>query len=101
MRHRDMFRLYALPRMTSPRVDWDNHSNDDRGLTESLESCRILCEADGNCLQYLLNAESRCLTTSRPNVGQSATGISSDWILERVKKFYDQAEECQGVKWNS
>jgi hypothetical protein len=87
--------------MAAPRIDWDNHSNDDRGFTESLESCRVTCEADANCLQYLLNAESKCMTTSRPNVGQSATNTTSDWILDRVKKFYDEAGECQGVEWIS
>ncbi|KAI4723550.1 hypothetical protein E4T48_00029 [Aureobasidium sp. EXF-10727] len=101
LRHRDVFRYYALPQMTTPRIDWDNHSNDDRGPSESLESCRGLCEADQSCVQYLLNAESRCLTTSRPNVGQSATNFSSGWISERVQKFYDVAEDCRGVEWIS
>ncbi|TIA29925.1 hypothetical protein D6C78_09925 [Aureobasidium pullulans] len=101
LRHRDVYKLYALPRMTAPRVDWDNHSKDDRGLTESLEGCRALCETDNACLQYTLNAESRCLTTARPNVGQAASNITSGWILERAQKFYDEAEECQDVNWIS
>ncbi|KAI4762618.1 hypothetical protein E4T52_10743 [Aureobasidium sp. EXF-3400] len=101
LRHRDVYRLYALPRMTSPRTDWDNHSKDDRGPAESLEGCRVICEADKSCLQYQVNAESRCLTTSRPNVGQSATNITSDWILERVQRFYDEAEDCNGEEWIS
>jgi hypothetical protein len=87
--------------MTSPRLDWDNHSSDDRGLTDSLKSCRVICEADERCIQYLLNAESRCLTTSRPNVGQATSNVSSGWILERAQKFYDEAEECHGVDWIS
>ncbi|KAG9761559.1 glycosyltransferase family 31 protein, partial [Aureobasidium melanogenum] len=101
LRHRDVYRLYALPRMTSPRLDWDNHSSDDQGLTDSLESCRVICEADERCIQYLLNAENRCLTTSRPNVGQAASNVSSGWILERAQKFYDEAEECHEVDWIS
>lgn len=101
MRHRDVFRLYALPRMESPRTNWDNHCKDDRGPAESLGDCRAICEADESCLQYQVNGESRCLTTSRPNMGQFATNITSDWILERVQKFYDQGGECQGVTWNS
>ncbi|THY30388.1 hypothetical protein D6D01_03263 [Aureobasidium pullulans] len=99
--HRDAYRLYALPRMTAPRVDWDNHSKDDRGPTESLESCRVLCEADNACLQFTYNAESRCLTTARPNVGQAASNITSGWILERAQKFYDEAEECHNMNWIS
>lgn len=87
--------------MTAPRVDWDNHSKDDRGPTESLESCRVLCEAYNACLQYTYNAESRCLTTARPNVGQAASNITSGWILERAQKFYDEAEECHDVNWIS
>jgi hypothetical protein len=87
--------------MTSPRSNWDNHSNEDRGPTESIENCREICEADVNCLQYLINAEGRCLTSSRPNLGQSAANITSGWMLERVQKFYDAAEECQGVDWIS
>lgn len=77
LRHRDVYRLYALPRMASSRVDWENHGNDDQGLTDSLEGCRLLCEADEHCIQYLLNAESRCLTSSRPNVGQAAANVTS------------------------
>ncbi|KEQ95498.1 glycosyltransferase family 31 protein [Aureobasidium subglaciale EXF-2481] len=98
LRHRDVYRLYALPRMATPRNDWDNHSNDDKGIAKSLESCRVICEADGNCVQYALNAESRCLTTSRPNVGRPAISMTSGWITERVQKFYDQAGECNDVE---
>lgn len=98
LRHRDVYRLYALPRMANPHIDWDNHSNEDQGLTDSLESCHLLCEADEHCIQYLWNAESRCLTTSRPNVGQAAANVTSGWILERAQKFYDEAEECHGVE---
>jgi hypothetical protein len=87
--------------MISPRSNWENHSDDDRGLTESLESCRAIYEADVSCLQYLTTAENRCLTTSRPNVGKSSAKTTSGWILERVQQFYDAAEECQGVDWIS
>lgn len=62
---------------------------------------RVLCEADNACLQYTYDAESRCLTTARPNVGQAASNITSGWILERAQKFYDEAEECHNVNWIS
>jgi len=87
--------------MNSPRDDWDNHCEQDRGFTESLEGCRAICEADESCLQYQVNAESKCMTTSRPNVGQAATNITSDWILERVQNFYDAGEDCRGEEWIS
>lgn len=87
--------------MASPRLNWDNRSNNDRGFTESLERCRVLCETDEHCIQYLLDTESRCLTTSRPSLGQAASNVSSGWILERAQKFYDDAEECHGVDWIS
>ncbi|KAH0287111.1 glycosyltransferase family 31 protein, partial [Aureobasidium sp. EXF-3399] len=101
LRHRDIFKLFALPRMNATRTHWDNFCTDDRGPADSLQECRAICVADKSCLQYQVNAEDKCLTTSRPNVGQSATNTTSDWIFERVQEFYDQAEDCQGVRWIS
>lgn len=103
LRHKDVFNLYVLPQVKSSSssglADWDNHCKDDQGPAESLGECRVRCEEDTACVQYAVNTEGRCLTTSRPNSGEASLGVRSGWILERMQRFYNEADECPDEGW--
>jgi len=99
LRHKDMFAEYILPRIIHPRSDWDNHSDNDEGPVSSLEACRVICEKDTKCLQYAFNLEGRCVTTSRPNLGESSRGMESGWMYNRMQDFHDKADSCGNEEW--
>lgn len=101
LRHRDVFAEYIMPRTTTTRSDWDNHADNDRGPVESPEACQKVCEDDSSCLQWVLDSEAnrRCLTTSRPNMGEPAQGKTSGWVTERMQAFYDAEDPCTDDGW--
>ena len=101
LRHRDVYAQFILPRTRDPKLNWDNHADQDRGPVSSFDECRVVCEDDLSCLQYSFGGrDSRCLTTSRPNLGEaSSSGIQSGWLPERLQGFYDKAESCGREEW--
>jgi len=100
LRHRDVYAQFILPRTREPKLDWDNHADQDRGPASSLDECRVVCEDDVSCLQYSLDyRNSRCLTTSRPNLGEASSGVQSGWLLERMQDFHDKAQSCGRDEW--
>ncbi|OQO00832.1 hypothetical protein B0A48_13519 [Cryoendolithus antarcticus] len=98
-RHSDVYADYVLPKTQSSRDNWDNYAKDDKGSVESPDACRALCQADETCLQYILNDQSTCLTTGRPNSGEPADGMHSGWIQDRMQAFYDTAPSCDIARW--
>ena len=99
LHHKDVFREYVLPRVQQSRWDWDNHCDVDQGPVHSLNECRVVCEAIDACVQYQLDNEFRCRTTSIPNLGEWSRGVDSGWIYERMQRFYDEQEPCHGEQW--
>ena len=99
LRHKDVYREYILPRVQQSRWDWDNHCDVDQGPVHSLNKCRAICEAIDACVQYQLDIELRCRTTSMPNMGEWSRGVDSGWIYERMQKFYDEQKSCHGEEW--
>jgi hypothetical protein len=82
------------------RRDWDNSSGDDGGLVDSLGDCRGVCEADGKCVQFMLDSSGRCFTTARPSLGKaSSSGSVSGWVHERMVRYYEEAEACGDEGW--
>jgi hypothetical protein len=61
----------------------------------------MLCEKDSSCLQWALSAEGKCLSTSKPNLGEPSNGTVSGWISGRMRAFYDDGPVCGDVKWIS
>lgn len=75
LRHHDIYAGYILPRILTPKSDWDNYSGDDKGTVSSLEDCRELCNNELSCVQYSLNYDSsRCSTSSQPKYGEASLG---------------------------
>jgi hypothetical protein len=103
VRHRDVFAKYILPRTTSNRFDWDNHSDKELASSPSSspEDCNMLCEKDSSCLQWAFSAEGKCLSTPKPNLGEPSNGTVSGWISRRMQQFYDDGPVCDDVQWIS
>jgi hypothetical protein len=103
LRHRDVFAEYILPRTTSNRSDWDNHSDKELASSPSAspEDCNMLCETDVSCLQWAFSAEGKCLSTSKPNLGEPSNETVSGWIPRRMQQFYDDGPVCGDVEWIS
>jgi hypothetical protein len=99
IRHKDVFAEYILPQTAEPRLNWDNHADEDRGVVSSMDACRGICEQDTSCLQYVYDQKGNCLITGRPNLGEVATGMQSGWIQQRMQHFYDGATSCEGEEW--
>ncbi|EME48427.1 glycosyltransferase family 31 protein [Dothistroma septosporum NZE10] len=99
LRHKDMFSQYLLPKIEEPRANWDNHANDDLGPVQSLQECGELCEDDGKCLQYRLTPDLRCLSGTRPMLGEWAKGVESGWVVERIREWGEEMEQCGNDTW--
>ena len=102
LRHKDVFANYILPQTTHPHSNWDNHS--DKELASSSpsslpEDCKIICEKDSSCLQWAFqSAEGKCLSTSKPNLGEPSNGTVSGWVGRRMREFYDEGPVCGDVQ---
>lgn len=97
-----MFAQYILPKMSTPREDWDNtiETKDEGGVVvESFEGCKAVCEAKPDCRQYALNADSLCVTRSDPRLGKAAAGVRSGWLLDRVLQFEKDMAPCGSEAW--
>jgi hypothetical protein len=99
IRHKDVFAEYILPQTAEPRLDRDNHADEDRGVVSSMDACRGICKQEASCLQYTYDQKGNCLITGRPNLGEATTGTQSDWIQERMQRFHDEAASCEGEEW--
>ncbi|KAI1106527.1 glycosyltransferase family 31 protein [Jackrogersella minutella] len=104
LRHRDVFRFYVLPYLSSERLDWDNLSNNDQGEVDSFDDCRKICENQFDCIQYSFAGRS-CKTSTALKLGrhipESATDqVKSGWIMERVKDYPDRMDAyCGHETW--
>ncbi len=98
LHHRDVYNHYILPQVVEPRQNWDNHADQDQGPVASLAECGDICESLEKCVQYALSLDLRCLTTSKPNLGEWSRGIDSGWIYDRMKAFHDDAGWCLSNK---
>ncbi|KAI0830457.1 glycosyltransferase family 31 protein [Hypoxylon sp. FL0890] len=104
IRHRDMFRSYILPRLSSERVDWDNLSDVDESDITSFDDCRSACENQPDCRQFSFTAQS-CKTSTALKLGHqvpsdSADRVKSGWMMERVKDYVESMDaSCGDESW--
>lgn len=96
LRHKDVFKHYVMPQMTTPKQDWDNMSDDEVGdHVGSLEECRAACEAKNNCRQYSFEEGGPCSIRVNPRLGAAKQGITSGWITDRVVSFEQNMKPCE------
>ncbi|KAM0717481.1 hypothetical protein Q7P37_007333 [Cladosporium fusiforme] len=104
LRHKQVFTEYIMPRTAHQKSDWDNHSDEDQGQVASPDACRLLCKQDSACVQWAMDKEvnGKCMTTSRPNLGEPSPGRTSGWIEKRMRAFYEKEETkepCKDEGW--
>ncbi|KAK5164342.1 uncharacterized protein LTR77_010038 [Saxophila tyrrhenica] len=96
LRHSDMFKQYIIPRMRTPKMDWDNASDQNEVEIETFEDCRTKCHSDGSCLQYSYRPESKiCKMSYSPKLGMEGEGVRSGWILERMWSLAENMPACK------
>lgn len=88
-----------MPRMMAPRDGWDNLSDGEEGEADSLEECRIRCEAQTECKQYSFDAQGRCRTRVDPRLGRAAEGVRSGWIEDQIRRFSETMAPCEYQGW--
>lgn len=99
-RHKDFFAQYIIPRMLTPKTDWDNKSKGEERTVESFEECRKICESKPECKQYALHKEGVCKTSPAPMLGsQSAEGVRSGWLVDRMWDLHDNMPACTTESW--
>jgi hypothetical protein len=99
IRQKDVFAEYILPHTAEPRSDWDNHSDKDRDMVDSVEACRDICEWEPSCLQYTYNSNGNCKVAEQPKLGEASTVMQAGWIQERMQFYHDKAEPCEDEGW--
>lgn len=98
--HRDTFKRYALPNMTSERKNWDNSPDwlypDTVGI--KMSECQKICQANSTCKAYSTSA-SGCSIGTEPRFGQKKTGVTSGWMTQRIEKWVKTMEHCGRDRW--
>ncbi|KAM0709602.1 hypothetical protein Q7P35_003642 [Cladosporium inversicolor] len=95
--HQDVFRSYVLPSTTEgDRADWSNLSPELRAGTQNstLSECRTMCETSRGCVQYALS-DMGCSFSQEGLMGQSAEGVQSGWIEDRMRASADAHGVCE------
>ena len=99
LRHKDVFDQYILPRMSAPRGDWDDESDNDEGNVDSVEACRAKCEATADCKQFAIHDDGGCKTRVDPRLGKPVAGVKSEWLRDRTLQFVRDMAPCGDEGW--
>ncbi|KAI1442148.1 glycosyltransferase family 31 protein [Annulohypoxylon stygium] len=104
LRHRDVFRYYVLPRLSSEHDNWDNLSENDQSDVTSFEGCRSTCESQPDCMQFSFSGDS-CKTSTALRLGHKASGDTSEpmksgWAVDRIKSYVERMDAtCSNENW--
>ena len=88
-----------MPQMITPRVDWNNLSDNGGSVHNSIEECRAECEAQIDFVQYSFDGNGQCKTCSEPKLGSPQSGITAGWIENRVAAFAQNMAACGDETW--
>jgi hypothetical protein len=90
-----------MPQMMSPRVEWDNLSDDKQeGTFTTAEACRARCVANAQCKQYSFDEGAQaCRTNNDPRLGRAGRGVLSGWIEDRIIDFEQAMAPCGNHTW--
>ncbi|KAJ5457965.1 hypothetical protein N7475_009353 [Penicillium sp. IBT 31633x] len=103
----DVFRNLIRPTLADNLDNWDNFANAGDNKEDytgpktpaSFTACADYCAADPECIQYRLNADSRCTTSKAVLRGKPQPGTQSGTMLWRVDAAVEQMEQCDKVTW--
>jgi hypothetical protein len=88
-----------MPQMMSPREDWENLSDIEEGQLASVDECKSKCIEQPECRQYSFDADGMCWTRVDPRLGKAGRGISSGWIVDRIRNFQERMVPCGNEGW--
>lgn len=97
LHHRDVFKKFVLPKLSSERTDWTNEPEDWQPGTDTatIEECRALCEGNSTCLQYALGPAG-CFTGAEPRTGQAQQDVISGWVIPNINRWMNKLDHCHG-----
>lgn len=99
LHHREVFKQLVLPNITAPRQDWDNKSPDlVMAGKNDLEACRQLCEQSPDCFQFSVGPPGCSISTREVMLGEQREGHQSYWLMERIEKWVDILDKCDGFE---
>lgn len=106
---RDLFQ-YIAPRIIGEREDWDNiHesmkvSPKHRASHNSFENCKIACERDKSCFQFVYDGTTCALSDhirlggTRPPGENGEQKYRSGWMVERIQDW-TMKPHCASAHW--
>jgi hypothetical protein len=96
-----VFKEYVMPQMMAgDKADWDNLSDEAAVVTNSIETCRAMCEAKPDCKQYsFVQATLQCKTRVDPRLGKPDQGTQSGWLEDRLLDFVHRMPACGDEGW--
>ncbi|CAK3960817.1 glycosyltransferase family 31 [Lecanosticta acicola] len=97
LHHRDTFKQFVLPKISSELKNWDNTPDwihpDTMGM--KMKDCRELCRANSTCQAYS-TSELGCSIGPKPYTGRKKKGVSSGWLMERIEAWQGTIDRCSG-----
>ena len=98
LHHRDVFKAYVWPNITTERSEWNNMSPDPVRNTEysTFEDCEDLCDKNGDCLQFSLGREGCSMSTKEVMLGGAWGDMRSGWRIDRIEKWMERLDHCRG-----
>lgn len=118
--HRNVFKEYIVPKISSRRDGWDNLSIDASPVeVRDLEECHKICKNRADCLQYSY-ASGKCSTSAGIRYGNEATDqcveysvaaskcvrwiegrredgmVQSNWMIDRLPQYMDEMDTLCG-----
>ncbi|KAI1179540.1 hypothetical protein F4777DRAFT_435277 [Nemania sp. FL0916] len=103
LRHKDVFRNYILPQLSTERDDWDNQSDKEDATASSFDACRNVCKNDPSCMQFSVSGYT-CKTSSTLRLGHkplAAERVKSGWMVDRFDAFSRRMDSTctKGKDW--
>jgi len=101
LRHKDVFKQYIEPKISTVQEDWNNDADTDEGhLVGGLESCKAKCEGNSECVQYSLDhSTGHCKTSRTLRLGNPEKNSTSAWVVDRVLHFQRNMAPCGNEGW--
>lgn len=99
LHHRDVFKSFILPNITTSWQEWDNKSPDMiMAGKEDFDACYQLCEQSPECLQFSVGPPGCAISTREVMLGERSEGMKSYWVMDRIERWMENLDECDGVE---
>lgn len=97
LHHRDVFRKFIFPNITSGWMEWNNLSPDlIVANNDNYDACYHLCENSADCLQFSVGPEGCAIGTKYVTLGERWADYRSYWVPDRTRKWMDNLDQCNG-----